>query len=274
MNLRSSLIRLAHAQPQLRSHLLPLLGVRVAHKPIMQSAGLNARAVAEGNAAMLYKIDAAANNSKFYEMLIVPESNTVVLHRRWGALTDTAQTGRVSKKIELFPTVQAAQSALAKIYREKTGKGYRDAFNRKMHVSPVDGKPLAMGQYPVGLTRTVGFGWGTQSATRCIPSLRNLQEKVDGALLELTEDSDLGEILEDLEGASRIVNNLMRNPEAVDDANQSMGDILAAKLGPSIRRVKAIRGEPLSRIQPDLAKLRSELVAIRNYVGRQLAYCG
>ena len=249
--------------------------LKVAHKPIMEREGLNARAVAEGNAAMLYKIDAEENNSKFYEMLIVQESNTVVLKRRWGALTDTGQTGRVAEKLEFFPNFASAQAGLAKIYRDKTSKGYRDAFNRKMHVSPMDGKPLAMGQYPVGLTRKPGFGWGTQSATRCIPSLRTLQEKIEGTLNDLSENSDLTQILDGLVDASKIINGLMRNPEALDaDTNQSMGDILAAKMGPSIKRIRALQGVPMSRIKPDLALLRSELVATRNYIVKQLAYCG
>jgi predicted DNA-binding WGR domain protein len=279
--LRSSLIRLAHQNPDLRPHLLPLLvdrmagmQVRMANKPILEKEGLNTAAVAAGLGAMLYFIDAAKNHSKGYEMLIVPESNTAVLIRRWGALTDTGATGRFEEKKEFYPNVPAAQAAMAKIYREKVGKGYRDAYNRKMHVSPVDGKPLPLGQYPVGLTRTVGFGWGTQSATRCIPSLRTLQEKIDGALLELSEDKDLADILADMEGADRIINALMRNPEAVDTAtNRSMGDLLAAMLGPAMRRIKALQGTPVSRILPDLAKLRSELVAIRNYLTRQLSYC-
>jgi len=249
--------------------------LKLAHKPIMEREGLTPAAVREGNAAMLYKIDAEENNSKFYEMLIIPESNTFVLKRRWGALTDTGQTGRIAEKLEFFPNAAAAQSGLAKIYRDKTGKGYRDAFNRKMHVSPMDGKPLAMGQYPVGLTRKPGFGWGTQSATKCIPSLRTLQEKIDGTLNDLSENSDLTQILDGLVDASKIINGLMRNPEALDaDTNQSMGDILAAKMGPSIKRIRALQGVPMSRIKPDLALLRSELVATRNYISKQLAYCG
>lgn len=248
---------------------------KLAHAPIMEREGLNTAAVRDGNAAMLYKIDAAENNSKFYEMLVIQESNVAVLKRRWGALTDTGQTGRTDSKIELFQNMSKAQEGLAKIYRDKTSKGYRDAFNRKMHVSPLDGSPLPLGQYPVGLTRKPGFGWGTQSATRCIPSLRTLQEKIDAALRDLSESSDLSELHQDLDAATRIINELMRNPEATDtETNRSMGDILAEKLGPTIKRIRSLRGEPIARIRPDLQKLRSELIATRNYVTKQLSYCG
>lgn len=280
MTLRSSLIRLAASRPSLRDRLLPLLtgdsrkaSIRVANRPHLEPEGLNARAVAEGLGVMLYFIDAEKNHSKFYEMLIIAEPNTAVLKRRWGALTDSAATGNVAKKDEFFPSLAAAQSAMAKIYREKTGKGYRDAFNRKMHVSPSDNKVLPMGQYPVGLTRTVGFGWGTQSATRCIPALRNLQEKVDAAKNDIDE-ANLSELLMDITAADVLVSQIMRNPLALDSTtNRSMGDILAKMLGPMSRRIRALQGEPIARIKPDLEKLRRELVAVSNYLNGQLSYC-
>lgn len=269
--LRSKIIHLAHQKPEFRSHLLPLL--KTANKPILEPLGLNATTVKSGLGAMLYFIDAASNHSKFYEMLVVQESNTVVLHRRWGALTDTGDTGRVDKKDEFFPTLGQAQAAMAKIYREKVGKGYRDAFNRKMHVSPTNERPLPIGQYPVGLTRNVGFGWGTQSATRCIPGLRVLQEKVDEAREDI-DRADLAELLMDITAANTLVDQLMRNPEAVDvETNRSMGDILAGKLGPMVRRIRALQGELIPRIKPDLDKLKGELTWVSNYLQGQLSYC-
>ena len=223
---------------------------------------------------MLYFIDAEKNHSKFYEMLIVQESNTVVLKRRWGALTDSGESGRVDSKDEFFESMPQAQMQMAKIYREKVGKGYLDSYNPKMHVSPTTGERLPMGQYPVGLTRKPGFGWGTQSATMCIPGLRSLQEKVDGAIRELDEGKDLPEILADMENADRIISALMRNPDAMDkELNRSMGDVIAKIMQPAMRRIKAIQGQPVSRILPDLTKLRSELVWIKNYIRKQLAYC-
>jgi len=271
MTLRSKVIHLAHENPEFRSQLLPLL--KQANKPILEPLGLNVAAVKSGLGAMLYFIDAESNHSKFYEMLIVQESNTVVLHRRWGALTDTGDTGRVDKKDEFFPTLGMAQAAMARIYREKVGKGYRDTFNRKMHVSPVDDRPLPLGQYPVGLTRNVGFGWGTQSATRCIPGLRVLQEKVDEAREDI-DRADLAELLMDITAANTLVDQLMRNPQAVDvETNRSMGDILAEKLGPMVRRIRALQGELIPRIKPDLAKLKGELIWVSNYLQGQLSYC-
>jgi predicted DNA-binding WGR domain protein len=332
-DLRSKLIRLAHANPSLRADILPLLKeskekypwdecisdqmkqygdkeiaekvcgkikaqsqglgsfkkadpaihlagiqVKLAHRPQMEREGLNTRAVAEGMGAMLYFIDSAKNHSKFYEMLIKPEGEGFVLKKRWGALTDTGKTGRTDEKVEMFMNLRGAQAALAKTYREKTGKGYKDAYNRKMHVSPASGEVLPLGQYPVGLTRMVGFGWGTQSATLCIPSLRDLQEKIEGALETLSEDSDLTDILADLQAADRIIGGLMRNREAIDpDTNRSMGDILAKALATPMGRIQALQG--MARSSPgrapmlDRNKLRKELVAIKNYIRKQLSHC-
>jgi predicted DNA-binding WGR domain protein len=295
LELRASLIRLAHEKPELRSQILPLLvdktvqemtpemrlatlQVKLAHKPILEREGLNTRAVKEGMGTMLYFIDASRNHSKFYEMLIVPSGGGYTLMRRWGALTDSGMTGRVDSKNMVFGSLSEAQAELAKIYREKTGKGYKDAHNGKMHVSPATGERLPLGQYPVGLTRTPGFGWGTQSATACIPSLRDLQEKIDSALNELEEDSDLSMLLADCEGAQRIINALMRNPQAIEyETNRSMGDILDAAMKTPLNRMRALQG--IARSGPgrlpdlDRTKLRKELSAIRNYIRKQLSHC-
>lgn len=288
-DLRSNLIRLAHANPALRAEILPLLvpdgdvrlaslQVKLAHKPQLEREGLNSRAVAEGMGAMMYFIDSAKNHSKYYEMIIKPEGGMFLLKKRWGALTDRGDTGRGDEKVETFYSLADAQKSLAKTYREKTGKGYKDAFNRKMHVSPASGEVLPLGQYPVGLTREVGFGWGTQSATRCIPSLRDLMEKIDGALETLSEDSDLADLLADLQAADRIIGGLMRNPEALDvETNRSMGDLLAKALATPMNRIQGLMG--LARTSPGRApdldhnKLRKELTAIKNYVRKQLSHC-
>lgn len=294
-NLRSSLIRLAHANPELRSQILPLLTeksasptpemrlasltVKMANRPILQRQGLDTQAVKSGMASMLYYIDGSKNHSKFYEMLIVPgDGGSYTLMRRWGALTDTGDTGRVDVKDMEGLSLRSAQAELAKIYREKVGKGYKDTFNGKMHVSPATGERLPLGQYPVGLTRVPGFGWGTQSATACIPSLRDLSEKVDAAINEMEEDNDLAMLLADMEGAQRIINQLMRNPVAIDtETNMSMGDVLDAALKTPLNRIRALQG--MARSGPgrlpdlDREKLRRELVAIRNYIRKQLSHC-
>jgi predicted DNA-binding WGR domain protein len=292
-DLRSKLIRLAHANPALRAEILPLLApgvdvrlaslrVKLSHKPQLEREGLDSTAAKQGMGAMLYFIDSAKNHSKYYEMIIKPEGGMFTLKKRWGALTDRGDTGRGDEKVEMFPSLAKAQAVLAKTYREKTGKGYKDAFNRMMHVSPASGETLPLGQYPVGLTRTVGFGWGTQSATKCIPSLRDLQEKIDGALgtiLEVKEadHSDLADILADLQAADRIISGLMRNRDAVDGANQSMGDILAKMLATPMGRIQGLMGMARTQMgRPpvlDRQNLREELVAIRNYIRKQLSHC-
>lgn len=178
-SLRAQLVRLAHANPELRPHLLPILAevreasdVRVAHGPI---------AIPNPD-VMLYMIDPEANNSKFYEMAIVPfgretralktkdwahGAGSVVLMRRWGRLTDVGGvTGRVDSMNDIFSSEGGAWSALDKLRAEKTRKGYQDVSRTK--------------QYPIGLGGA-GFGWGGQAACDYIPELRELQ----GALRDL-----------------------------------------------------------------------------------------
>jgi predicted DNA-binding WGR domain protein len=295
-NLRSSLIRLAHANPELRAQILPLLTeksasptpetrlasltVKLASRPMLQPLGLNERAVREGMASMLYFIDGSRNHSKFYEMLIVPSTTgTYTLIKKWGALTDSPLTGNTPEKIEDFVSLQKAQAMLSKTYREKVGKGYVDAFNPRMHVSPMNGEKLPEGQYPVGLKRSVGFGWGTQSATQCIPSLRNLAEKIDAALNEMGEGSDLLMLLADLEDAQNLIKRLMTNPDAVaSGTNDSLGDILNKALSTPIKRVRLLEKLPVmggaGRLpREDREVLTSELKTIRNYVLKQLSHC-
>lgn len=278
-SLRTKLIRLAHAKPSLRPYLLPLVtsNTRLAHKPMLQSKGLNEISVKEGFGAMLYYISAEKNHSKFYEMLITFEEGMYVLTKKWGALTDSPLTGKTPEKIEKFQTAGQATAMLSKTYSEKVGKGYKDAFNRMMHVSPTTGETLPLGQYPVGLTRIVGFGWGTQSATKCIPSLNTLQAVIETALTDTVEDNFSG-LLDDLTTADGIIRTLMRNPDAVDGAtNESMGDLLAKKLRPELKRIQALRGElgggrgraPI----PDAGRLLKNLKSIKVYLDKQLSYC-
>lgn len=292
---RSALIKLAHANPELRTEILSLLAsgktagrpsaavrlasltVKLANKPMLERAGLNSRAAAEGMGSMLYFIDSAKNHSKFYEMLIVPTDGGYMLKKTWGALTDNGDTGRSDKKDQFFMSLRDAQKELSKTYNSKVGKGYKDAYSRMMHKSPTTGETLPMGQYPVGLVRTVGFGWGTQSATKCIPSLASLRDTLDSAIQDLSEEKDLTDLLADLQAADRLITGLMRNPDAVDATNQSMGDLLAKALSTPMNRIMAIQGASRSSVgRPvmlDRGKLRKELVAIRNYVGKQISHC-
>ena len=153
-----------------------MAGTKTAHKPMLHGQGLDVRKVRSGEGFMLYFIDAGKNHSKFYEGLMLPnDDGTYRVLLRWGALTDSGFTGRIdggkfdAKHSNLGEGT--AKSILAKKYRAKTGKGYVDAWR---HQGP-------KGQYPVGLTRDVGFGWGVQETAFCIPSLRNIRDHLDAA---------------------------------------------------------------------------------------------
>jgi len=142
--------------------------------------GLDARAVSAGKGFALYMIDAGRNNSKFYEGLMLPnDDGTWRVMLRWGALTDSGFTGRIDGgKFDArhsHLSEREAKGVLAKKYRAKTGKGYVDAWKHK----------LPKGQYPVGLKRDVGFGWGVQDAAFCIPALRQIQQLLRDAQGEL-----------------------------------------------------------------------------------------
>lgn len=290
-NLRTALIKLAHSRPELRADILPLLTSdntvsrfarrasiqKHAHLAMLEPMGLDARAAERDMGAMLYYISAEKNHSKFYEMLIIPSTSGIyTLIKKWGALTDSP-AGNAPEKVEDFMSLQKAQAMLSKTYREKVGKGYVDAFNSKTHVAPGEGGKtvhLPKGQYPVGLNRTVGFGWGTQSATKCLPSLHTLKGKIDGALEELTETSDLSMLLADLQGADRIITELMKDRGLT---NKGLGDLLSKMLSTPMNRIEAIHGmsksSPGRPIMLDRKKLRTELAAISSYLGKQLSHC-
>lgn len=173
-SLRSQLVRLAHARPDLRPHLLPILreaAEKVAHGPV---------ALARPD-VMLYQIDAGSNASKFYEMVVVPQGSETaakktkrwtgdawVLCRRWGRLTDVGGvTGRVDSMNDTFASKFEAERAMDALRREKTGKGYEDVSRTR--------------EYPIGLGGA-GFGWGGQAACAYLPELRQLHETVDPTL--------------------------------------------------------------------------------------------
>jgi len=157
---------------------------KVAHKPMLAPQGLDASKAAKGEGFMLYWIDAALNHSKFYEGIMLPnDDGTWRVLLRWGALTDSGFTGRIdganfdSKFGHL--SMSDAKRVLAGKYRDKTGKGYIDAWGPR-HKTP-DGRDLPKGQYPIGLKRGVGFGWGVQDAAFCIPALRLIRDHLSSA---------------------------------------------------------------------------------------------
>lgn len=134
---------------------------------------------------MFFYIDPKNNNSKFYEMRIVPagkesraqksagDPSTAqwVLERRWGRLTDTGATGRVDSYNEFWGDKRMAERSMMEHGRKRTGKGYEDVSRTQ--------------EYPIGLG-SAGFGWGGQAACRVIPELGVLKEAMQKALAAVT----------------------------------------------------------------------------------------
>lgn len=241
---------------------------RLAHKPILESQGLTKQAVQQGLAFMVYKINADTHNSKFYEGLIIPDTDGYRVIRRWGALTDSGQTGRIdgAKSDEdlsfWFPNIQSAKHELQEHYRKRMAHGYIDAFG-SAHVSPVDGKKLPMGQYPVGLTRKPGFGWGTQSVTQCIPNLKYIVDDLTKAQQEIDSTKQSTAVFTILSHALDLIQRLTHEDST-----------MAAKL-------KQMMSRPLRRVQeyprflpdPEGIALKKELQTITNYLRKQLSFC-
>jgi predicted DNA-binding WGR domain protein len=164
---REALIRVAHARPELRARLIPIIR-KMAHGPVAM----------KNPDVMLYMVDPEYNNSKFYEMRVVkfgeqtPAKKTqdlsrgnpmYVLERRWGRLTDSPGTGRVDSENDVFSGLDPAMDGMARLRRDKTGKGYTDVTRSQ--------------KYPIGLGGA-GFGWGGQAACRYVPELRDLLQQV------------------------------------------------------------------------------------------------
>lgn len=210
-DLHKSLVRLAHQNPELRPHILPLLK--------------EARGVALKNPeCMLALIDAGSNRSKFYEMEIVPQGREprakktkdrrsdlsrsgYVLVRRWGRLTDSGQTGRVDSMNDIFDNQRVAWVGYRDIYNSKTRKGYEDFINK--------------GEYPVGLGGA-GFGWGGQAICRVIPEVRAFRselDRIDGYLKGL-RDRLRPIAKQDSTMARNLENFIGQLSQAIDDAER------------------------------------------------------
>ena len=240
---------------------------KVAHKPELAKYGLNREAVESGYGFMTYKIDAEANNSKFYEGVITLDGNGYRLLRRYGALTDSSATGKIMGRnwdhdsAFWYPTLEMAQKQLRADYKKRMDHGYVDAFGPH-HATP-DGKKLPQGQYPVGLTRQVGFGWGTQSVTNCIPALRELQESLSAARTEIQSTGQSAIIKDKLDDAVVIL-------RTVAHADSTMAAKIMGALSKSLRR---LNGSP--RFLPDIdgRALMSELATIQRYISKQLSLC-
>lgn len=307
MRLATDLKRLAHARPALKALIFPVLreasrnwaeeldtfravhasdrsvthqvwakmtmlekyaaARKVAHQPLLKSRGLNRAAVRDGLAFMVYLVDKDSNKSKFYEGLIVPEGDQWRIIRRWGALTDSGETGRVDgAKFDfddrfLFPTLAAAQRELKQHYLKRKQNGYRDAFGPD-HVTPT-GHKLPQGEYPVGLSRQVGFGWGTQSVTHCVPALREFRTLI-GLAIEIIKEQKESDIVE---GA------LLKAKEKltlVAHADNTMARKLLNAINKCLRRVQ---GSPRFLPDPEGRALAAELFTIERYLGKQLSLC-
>lgn len=223
--------------------------VRTAHRPSLADEGLNLAAHRAGMAHMLYFIDAVKNHSKGYEMLVVPDpsSGTYTLIREWGALADKGSSKpRFDRKVMSGLSLQQAQREMNKIYSEKVGKGYKDAF-----------KSQPVGQYPVGLSREVGFGWGTQAITSCVPALHNLVGVIEKAIQAGTYDD-----------AEALAGELEKAKELVGSLESSMAREVMKRLAPPAAR---LRGHP--RFIPDHDRTMKELKTLHTYLRRQLATC-
>lgn len=147
---------------------------KVAHTPIindlMHEKLVTRQSYAEGMAKMMHMIDASRNNSKFYEMVIIPAGHgQFKLLKAWGRLTDVGSGGRVDRKVETFPSLGAALQELQAKAREKLAKGYKDTFL------------TSKGMYPIGLGGA-GFGWGGQEAKAVTSALRKLLGQIDIAI--------------------------------------------------------------------------------------------
>jgi hypothetical protein len=265
--------KLAADRPELRSKLVPFIKMagmtvperfaslkKLAHKPILEKTGLTPRAVSQGLAFMVYNIDQGSNKSKFYEGLILESGGGFRLIRRWGALTDSAATGRVDgaqfdeDPRFLFSSLGTAKRELAAHFAKRVSHGYVDAFGPETPVK---------GQYPIGLSRDVGFGWNTQSITRCIPQLKILMNYFRAAHDEVRETgkSDL------IQG---ILAKAVRTVKEVAHADSSMAQLLIKMMKKPLQRVKGDK-----RFIPDFEgrALAMELEAIISYLDKQMSLC-
>ncbi|MBQ73338.1 MAG: hypothetical protein CMJ67_10585 [Planctomycetaceae bacterium] len=221
---------------------------RVAHRPHF----VTPKELRDGHAFMTYKIDAGKNNSKFYEGKITPaDDGSWSFLKRWGALTDKgARHSRVDgAKYDKHGLTEAqAQRMLDKERKKRLGpRGYTDAM-----------KSRPVGQYPVGLQRDVGFGWGTQEITNCVPALRNMSDLIVTALAEVQQD-DPGDLLRALEGLAVLVGDL---------PTSSMAKEIAKKMRPPVQRMKK---NP--RFISDPNRTTKELMTLKRYIDRQTKEC-
>ena len=222
----------------------------------IRDGGLTKEVMRSGKGFALYNVDKGKNHSKFYEGMVMPDDSMPGTHRavfRWGAMTDNGFKGRVDGKKydEKFRGLTEAQAHkfLQAKKRAKLGRGYVDTFGSK-HVD-ANGKRLKQGEYPVGLARGVGFGWGVQEMAFCVPALRGIGEQIAAAL----DPNDGTSALVDLKAALRLVSG-------VPDSN--MAGKITKYIGGAMREIN--RGA-------DQMVINKRLFTIKNYIDKQVALC-
>ena len=174
---------------------------------------------------------------------------------RWGALTDSGFTGRIDgEKFDARMSAlseREAKAVLMKKYRDKTRKGYVDAFKHK----------LSKGQYPVGLKRDVGFGWGTQESAFCTPALRAIQDLLRKAQTSLSRM--------DLSGAAAL------QDEAAQMAKSDRSTMLK-KVNDNIQHMQGRAESILAMPDPsgrDVRVWNTAMSRLISYLDKQLSVC-
>ena len=147
-------------------------------------------------------------------------------------------------------------------FTQVSENGYIDVFGSK-HVHPDTGKKLPLGEYPIGLERAVGFGWGTESASFCIPALHNLVNEVDAARSALQAGQPVEAIDATLQAALDAINEV-----SAEDSG------IAGRLRKLISKpMRRVRGGGRFKPDPGNMQLMRELYTIKNYATKQTAYC-
>jgi len=224
----------------------------------IRDGGLTKEVMRSGKGFALYNIDKGKNHSKFYEGMVMPDESMPGSHRavfRWGAMTDNGFKGRVDGKKydEKFRGLSEAQAlrALQSKKLAKIGRGYIDTFGPK-HVDRITGKRMKQGEYPVGLARGVGFGWGVQEMAFCVPALRGIGEQIAAAL----DPNDGTSALVDLKAALRLVKGI---------PDSTMAGKITKYIGATMREInKGPAAEP---------EVNRKLRTLKNYIDKQVALC-
>jgi predicted DNA-binding WGR domain protein len=219
--LRTSLIKIAHKHPESRAQILQVL--KKAHGPV----------VIKNPDVMLYAIDKAKNQSKFYEMQVVqarqapraqkddkknPDGDWCVV-RRWGRLTDKGGlTGTPASMNSYFYSQREAEAWMKKFAqsKERGSSKYTDVSRSR--------------EYPIGLGGAAFWGDG-QAACQVQPELRNLLQQMSKAQ-------------EDLNAGLKMITPISRQDSSM-----------------------------AKKLQGQMNKALSEVASITKYLGDQLSAC-